>query len=247
MPEAVATQKTPDDFALWVSSCPKLALVDYVSFCFGRRKDSPITPWAYNDRPLTAQDLTSILCALGAFEPLGATYPRACDIVTSFDDIVEVPPATIDAEGNVVPSTKKLIKICAPVHRSLVVDFLEGIAANLTAWESGEVFSKALQVFGFSEMFCLPGEPGDGDDIGTFSNIRRIVLCPGSGFELSARNNSAFSPALFHVKAVMWTTCLGDVPFSCRLRTCKAFKEGRSWTAWWRPLVPIRPFFDRTS
>jgi hypothetical protein len=122
--------------------------------------------------------------------------------------MVEIPPATV-VDGEVVPATAVLIKICAPTHRTLVVDFLEGIAANLTAWESGELFSKSMQVPGFSEMFCPPGEPGPGSptDEGVFSNIRRVVLCPKAGFDLSARNHSTTSSALFHVKATMWATC----------------------------------------
>jgi len=199
-----------DPFAEWVLSCPKIPLQQYVQFCFGQRnRPNLLGPWAHKNEPITTQDLVSILCALGAFEPLGATRPGACDVVTSFDDMVEVPPATLDEDGEVVPSSRVLIKICAPAHRSLVVHFLEGIAANLTAWESGEVFSKAMQVPGFSEMFCPPGEPGPGSptDQGVFSQVRRIVLCPGAGFDLSARNHNLFSPALFHIKGVMWSTC----------------------------------------
>lgn len=193
----------------WATACAKIPLSSYVAYCTGRSKKSPTFPWALKTEFTTPQDIVGILCALGNFEPAGAHRPGACDIVTSFDDLVEVPPAAINAEGLIVPSTKVLIKICAPAHRSLVVDFLEGIAANLTAWESGEIFSKAMQVHGFSEMFCPPGEPGPGSpsDQGVFSNIRRIVLCPGAGFDLSARNHDPYSPASFHVKAVMWSTC----------------------------------------
>lgn len=199
-----------DAFTQWALSCPKIPLQDYVQACFGRGNIAQLlAPWASKTGPISAQEFVSLLCALGAFEPLGATRPGACDIVTSFDDVVEVPPATFNAEGDVVPSTKVLIKICAPAHRSLVVNYIEGIAANLTAWESGELFSKSMQVPGFSEMFCPPGEPGPGSssDEGVFSQVRRIVLCPGAGFDLSARNHSPYSPALFHVKATMWSTC----------------------------------------
>jgi hypothetical protein len=194
---------------IWATTCAKIPVAAYAAYCFGRSKKSPTLPWALKTEYTTPQDIVGILCALGNFEPAGAHRPGICDIVTSFDDMVEVPPAAIDADGNITPSTKVLVKICAPTHRSLVVDFLEGIAINLTAWESGEVFSKALQVPGFSEMFCPPGEPGPGSptDLGVFSNIRRIVLCPSAGFDLSARNHDPFSPASFHVKAVMWSTC----------------------------------------
>lgn len=195
----------------WASSCAKIPLSEYVSYCLGftKKKHAPSLPWALQNTPTTVQDLVSLLCALGQFEPAGAHRPGACDIVTSFDDVVEVPPATIEEDGSITPSTAVLIKICAPAHRSLVVDFLEGLPTNLTAWESGEVFSKSMQVPGFSEMFCPPGEPGSGkvSDAGVFSQVRRIILCPKSGFDLSARNHDPYSPASFHVKGVMWSTC----------------------------------------
>lgn len=210
-------QKIQDGIQAWATSCSSIPLAAYCAYCHGRSKNgSPTIPWALKNEPVSIADIVSVLCALGLFEPAGAHRPSVCDIVTSFDDIVEVPPAEEDPEPDsddpedaVIPSSKVLIKICAPEHRSLVVDFLEGIAANLTAWESGEIFSKALQVPGFSEMFCPPGEPGPGSasNLGVFSNIRRIILSPKAGFDLSARNYDPFSPALFHVKAVMWSTC----------------------------------------
>ena len=200
----------------WATACAKIPVAVYCAWCHGRSKQSPTLPWALKTDPVSIGDVVSLLCALGLFEPAGAHRPGICDIVTSFDDMVEVPPAEINPtpepnnpDDEIIPSTKVLIKLCAPQHRSLVVDFLEGIAANLTAWESGEVFSKSLQLPGFSESFCPPGEPGPGSpsDQGVFSQVRRIVLAPGAGFDLSARNHDPFSPALFHVKAVVWSTC----------------------------------------
>lgn len=208
-------EKIQEGVHAWASSCSKISVASYCAYCHGHSSKgySPTIPWSLKTDPVSIQDIVSVLCALGLFEPAGAHRPGICDIVTSFDDIVEVPPAEIvnpgTPEEEIEPSEKVLIKICAPAHRSLIVDFLEGIAANLTAWESGEVFSKSMQVSGFSEMFCPPGEPGPGSptDQGVFSNIRRVVLAPKSGFDLSARNHDPFSEALFHVKAVMWTTC----------------------------------------
>lgn len=193
--------------AAWVAACPRLSLADYVQSCFGKKnKALPAAPYAQNDEPISAKDLVSILCTIGLFEPRGATEPRACDIVTLFDKTVEVPPAEI-VDGKVKPSDKKLIKICAPQHRSLVVSELRGLPANLTASESGQVFSRAMQVHGFSEAFCPAGEAGDGNEIGTFANVEHVVLCPGAGFDLFGRNFDPFSPALFHISAKMWGTC----------------------------------------
>jgi hypothetical protein len=190
----------------WLAQCPRMDLASFVRSCMGKGS-LPAAPWAQNNGPVTAQELVSILCTLGAFEPLGATRPGACDVVTPYDKMVEVPPATFDAVGKIVPSMAKLVRFCAPQGKSLVISKLRGLPANLTAATSGEVFSKVMQVMGFSEGFCPPGEPGDGDDLGTFQNIEHVVLCPGSGFDLHARNHDPFSPALFHVSAESWATC----------------------------------------
>lgn len=154
-----------------------------------------------------AEAVVCLAAMTGALEPLDATRPSVCTPVTTFERTVEVPPATTDPEGNVVPSQRKLIKICAPLHQSLVVDDLDISPANLTATESGEIVFPRNGVFGFSEGFCFPFEPGDGNDVGVFYNVNRIVLCPGSGFDVHGRNNSPFSNALFHVKARLWGAC----------------------------------------
>lgn len=196
--------------SVWATTCPKLSLAEYIKSCFGHVKYKNIaSAWENLDRPLTTKDVIAILCGIGALEPLGATRPGACDIVTQFDKTIELPPATIGSDGKVIPSTAVLIRICAPSHRSLVVHELLVLPSNLTAEMSGEIFSKSMSVMGFSEAFCPPGEPGPGQstNIGVFYNIRRIVLCPGAGFDVSAKNHDPFSPALFHVKAIMWSTC----------------------------------------
>lgn len=191
-----------------VAACPRLTVADFVKFCFGHKKHLwPAAPWAQMDTPVTLQDIVSLLCGLGAFEPLGATRPGACDPRMVFDKTVEVEPATIDAAGKIIPSTAKLVVFCAPAHRSLVVDHLRGLPANLTASENGEVFFKQNQVFGFSDGWCPPGEPNDGDSNGTYNNVEHIVLCPKGGFGLYARNFDPFSPALFHISAEVWSTC----------------------------------------
>jgi len=198
--------KANDKLGEWLAECPQMSLGSYIRACMGKG-GFPAAPWADGDRPTTVRDLVSILCYLGEFEPAGASRPGACNLVTVFDKGIGLPPATIGPDGKVIPSTGKLIKICAPADKSLVVHKLRGLPANLTASESGSVFSKVMQVMGFSEGFCPPGEPGDGGDIGTFQNIEHVVLCPGAGFDLYARNYSPFSPALFSVHAEMWATC----------------------------------------
>jgi len=151
----------------------------------------------------TIGDLARMMANIGAFDPLAAIRPGACDIVSVFDKTVEAPPA----EDENTPSRVKLIKICAPMHLSLVVSRLRVEPANLTAVESGEIVFPRNSAFGFSEGFCLPFEPGDGNNIGTYYNVEHIILCPGSGFDVYAINHSPFSPALFHIHAEIWASC----------------------------------------
>lgn len=151
----------------------------------------------------TIADLAKMMAMVGAFDPLVAIRPGACDMVSIFDKTVEAPPATDEN----TPSRVKLIKICAPMHLSVVVSKLRALPANLTAVESGEIVFPRNAAFGFSEGWCLPFEPGDGDGIGTFYNVEHIVLCPGSGFDVYALNHSTVSPALFHIHAEVWGTC----------------------------------------
>ncbi len=195
-----------DKLAEWLSTCPRMDTASFLRACFGKGS-LPAAPWAQQDHPLTFRDLVQLLCTLGRFEPRGLTHPTACDIVSIFNKTVEVPPATLDAAGKIVPSVAKLIRFCAPSHRSLVVSEIRATPANLTAAESGAVFSKTQQVMGFSEGFCPAGEPGDGDDIGTFQTPEHIILCPEAGFDLHARNFDDTSPALFNIFAKSWTTC----------------------------------------
>lgn len=194
-------------FTEWLAQCPRMDLASWVRACSGQGALSA-APWALKaDGPMTPRDFVQILCSLGLFEPAGATRPGACDVVSVYDKYVSVPPATLDASGKIVPSTKVLVKFCAPQYRGMVIKRLRGEPANLTASESGEVFSKITQVQGFSEGYCPPGEPSPGEDIGTFNNVEHLVLCPSAGFDLNARNYSPYSPALFHVSGEAWSTC----------------------------------------
>lgn len=153
------------------------------------------------------KDLICFASAIGALEPLQAIRPSAIQLVTVFDKTVEVPVATLDAAGKVVPSEEKLIQICAPMSQALVVDRLRALPANLTATQNGDIVFKRLAVMGFSEGFCPPGEPADGDDLGTFQNVEHVILRPEAGFDVHARNFDLFSTALFHIHARMWAAC----------------------------------------
>lgn len=188
--------------------CPPFSVGEYVR---DRHNNRPIlldsiVSGANNASPF----LKDILCAMsvvGALEPLTATRPAAADIVTVFDKTVDVPHATLGEDGvTVVPTERVLIRICAG-QQSLVIERLRALAANLTAATSGSLKYKRVAVSGFSEGFCPPGEPGVGEDEGTFQNIEHLVLCPEAGFDVYGVNSDLFSNALFSIHARMWSTC----------------------------------------
>lgn len=202
-----AAARRNDKLAEWLATCPKMDMTSFVRACFGKGA-LPAAPWAESDKPITTRDVVSILCSLGLFEPAAASRPGACDIVTIYDRIVEVPAATIDATtGKVIPAIKELVKFCAPADKSQVVKVARVTPANLTASQSGEAFSKVMQVMGFSENFCPPGEPSSGTNIGAFQTVEHIILCPKAGFDLHARNHDPFSPAQFHIFVEAWGAC----------------------------------------
>lgn len=187
--------------------CAPISLTDWVmAVCKG------VVPaaWRAVGNGAPSEFLKDIVCfasAIGGLEPLSAMRPAATELVTVFDKTVEIPPATVGADGKIIPGEKKLIMVCASMGQALVIERLRGLPANLTAAESGDIVFKRLAVFGFSESFCPPGEPADGDDLGTFQNIEHIILRPEAGFDVHGRNHDPFSPALIHIHARMWSAC----------------------------------------
>lgn len=188
--------------------CSQVTVADYLQAC--KCKGGAPTSFQYLGQGEPSGFLKDLVClasALGALEPLAAMRPGACDLVTVFDKWVTIPPAHLNALGQIVPGEAKLIQICAPMGQALVVDKLRALPANLTSMTSGDIVFKRLAVFGFSEGFCPPGEPADGDDLGTYQNIEHVLLSPESGFDVHGRNFDLFSPGLIHIHARMWATC----------------------------------------
>lgn len=189
--------------------CPPLSVGKFVQ---DRHRGRPLL---YNefiggaaaDRVPFLKEILCAMAAVGALEPLTATRPSATDLVTVFDKVVDVPVATLAADGEtVVPTERVLIRICAG-QQSLVIDRLRALAANLTAAQSGSIKYKRVAVSGFSEGYCPPGEPGVGEEEGTFQNIEHAILCPEAGFDVYGVNHDLFSNALFSIHARMWSTC----------------------------------------
>jgi hypothetical protein len=153
------------------------------------------------------QEIFCMANAIGGLEPLSFTRPGAGELVQVYDKMITVPAATIDTNGKIVPRDGKLIQICAPEGKVLVIRTLRARAEDLTAAQSGNIAMKRLAVVGFSEGFCPAGEPADGDDLGTFQNIEHVLLPSKAGFDVYGRNNSPFGPATFSIHGEMWETC----------------------------------------
>lgn len=161
----------------------------------------------YSELSANGKDLFCIANAVGALEPLSYTRPGAGEIVQVYDKAKTAPAATIDANGKITPADVKLISLCAPEGKVLVIKILRATAADLTASNDGEIVMKRLAVIGFSEGLCKAGEPGDGDGFGTFQNIEHVILTPKAGFDLYGRNHNPYSPATFQVHGEMWESC----------------------------------------
>lgn len=151
-----------------------------------------------------AKEIVRILSALGWMEPAAAMRPGIADPATEVSYEVTVPPATYNASGVLVPSEALIIPICAPINRSVVIDYIRVTAGNLTAAQFGEVEFKKVNLGGFGE-FCLPFEPDD--QPGRFDNKGHIIMCPKSGFSVFGRNFSPNGSAVFHLDARMWAAC----------------------------------------
>lgn len=151
-----------------------------------------------------AREIVQILSALGWMEPASSFRPGTSDPATEVAYEVTVPPASMDDEGKVTPSEALMLPVCAPINRSVVIEYLRVKPGNLTAAKYGEVEYKKVQLGGFGD-WCLPFEPDD--QPGRFDNKGHIVMCPKSGFSVFAKNFSPCSEAVFHLEARMWASC----------------------------------------
>jgi hypothetical protein len=189
------------------SDCQKLSAVEFVrAACEGKIPGGLVHLFKSLETDL-GRDLFCLANAIGALEPLSFTRPGAGELVQVYDKTIVVAAATLNADGTVKPRDGKLIQMCAPDGKVLVVKTLRAAPVDLTATLFGNIAMKRLAVMGFSEGFCPAGEPADGDDLGTFQNIEHVLLPPKAGFDVYARNNSVFGPATFSIHAEMWETC----------------------------------------
>jgi hypothetical protein len=151
-------------------------------------------------------DLVRFAYSIGALEPVCAIRPGVCDPEIVIDRDITVPVATIGAGGAVTPSEEKVISICAPMNRALVVRELKVTPANLTASTQPKTqpVYKRVNLAGFGE-WCLPFEPHESP--GLFANVQNIITPPKAGFSVFVQNHSTTSEAVYHVHGRMWACC----------------------------------------
>lgn len=187
--------------------CEKFSAVQFIRDACNQEVSKALTKLFAELQSNVGQDLFCVLNGIGALEPLSFTRPGAGEIVQVYDKAITVPAATILPDGRIQPSDGRLISICAPEGKALVIKILRATAGDLTASEHGEIVLKRLAVIGFSEGLCKAGEPGDGDEDGTFSNIEHIILPPKAGFDVYGRNKWPYGSATFQIHGEMWETC----------------------------------------
>jgi hypothetical protein len=177
-----------------------MGLVEYVQFCCTGQM-----PKSWQDAFNQGGILTELLkgaAIIGALEPLCATRPGVCDPVAVVDRTIPVAPATI-VDGKVVPTEERVISICAPMNRALVVDELRVLPANLTATTQGanQPEYKRVNLASFGE-WCLPFEPEDRS--GQFVNVEHVIVPPKAGYSVFVSNDDPFSEALYQLRGRMW-------------------------------------------
>jgi hypothetical protein len=151
-------------------------------------------------------DLFRFAHAIGALEPVCAIRPGVCDPEIVIDRDITVPVATLNPDGSIKPSEEKVISICAPMNRALVVRELMVTPANLTASTQPKTqpVYKRVNLAGFGE-WCLPFEPHESP--GLFANVQNIIVPPKAGFSVFVENHSTTSEAVYHVHGRMWACC----------------------------------------
>lgn len=188
--------------------CSPISLADYSRYCCSGKlpKALKVALGEASQDPM----LKSILCAaemLGYLEPASAHRPGVCDPVVTVERDITVPAPEAPEEGAaVVPTEERIVSICAPLNRALVIDILRVDAANETAAiqpVTQPIFKKVnLGTFG---EWCLPFEPSKAT--GMFSNVEHIIVPPGAGFSVYGQNFIVGSDAVYHLKMKMWAAC----------------------------------------
>jgi hypothetical protein len=181
-----------------------MTLAEYARYCCTGRLPDSIE--AMRRKSPIAGDIVDIFELLGWLIPAGTLRPGPCDPEIKVTRSIEVAAATLNEDGTITPSEERVISICAPMNKALMVAELEITPENQTA--ENQPFTqpvyKRVNIAGFGE-WCLPFEPLEA--AGQFVSVQNILVPPQAGFSAYVQNYNPTNPALYHLKARMWASC----------------------------------------
>lgn len=186
----------------------QMTLAEYSTYCCSGKLPASIQ--ALRAKSQFLDDLIDIIDALGYLEPACVDRPDACEPEIVVTRSISVPHVDTDNplndDGEVIPMEARVISICAPLNKALMVKELEISPDNQTA--EGQPHTqpvyKRVNIAGFGE-WCMPFEPLD--EAGLFVNVQNLLVPPKGGFSVYVQNYDTVSPALYKLRARMWACC----------------------------------------
>lgn len=182
----------------------QMTLAEYSQYCCSGKL--PAAVQALKRKSPLLSDLVDFADLLGYLEPSCASRPSPCDPEIIVTRSISVAHAAVDDNGNPVPTEERMISICAPLQKALMVAELEIQPDNQTAENQPHTqpVYKRVNIAGFGE-WCLPFEPLD--EAGLFVSVQNILVPPKAGFSVYVQNYDTVSPALYKMRARMWACC----------------------------------------
>lgn len=180
----------------------QMTLAEYSQYCCSGKLPAAIEAAKHKSELLS--DLIDFADLLGYLEPACAERPDPCEPEIIVTRSIEVAHADPDTPDSVVE--ERVISICAPLNKALMVKELEVTPDNSTAEDQPHTqpVYKRVNIAGFGE-WCLPFEPMD--QPGLFVSVQNILVPPKAGFSVYVQNFDVDSPALYNVRARMWACC----------------------------------------
>lgn len=181
-----------------------MSLADYARFCCTGRLPPQVEQLKKKSEVHKA--FIEVLELIGKLEPDCVFEPSGCDPEIRVTRSVEVAAATLNADGTITPSEERLISVCAPMNKALMVKELEVLPENDTAEEQPvtQPIYKRVNIAGFGE-WCLPFEPLN--QAGLFVSVQNILVPPEAGFSVYVQNYDTVSPALYKLRSRLWACC----------------------------------------
>lgn len=179
-----------------------MSLAEYSQYCCSGKL--PASVEALKSQSERLSDLIDLALLLGTLEPACANRPDPCEPEIIVTRSIEVAHADPDTEGSVVE--ERVISVCAPLNKALMVKELEITPENATAEDQPHTqpVYKRVNIAGFGE-WCLPFEPMD--QPGLFVSVQNLLVPPKAGFSVYVQNYDTVSPAQYKVRARLWACC----------------------------------------